>query len=80
MKNRYKKQSNRHTSWRIKTRDKTSDKILNYLKQHEYITTNIASNLLGLSVQRARAILGKMSKDKLIIAERCKKYRKNTEK
>ena len=44
---------------------KTSDKILDYLKQHEYITINIASNLLGLSAQRARAILGKMSKDKI---------------
>lgn len=55
---------------------KTSDKILDYLKQHEYITINIASNLLGLSAQRARAILGKMSKDKLIIAEGTNKNRK----
>lgn len=54
---------------KIKTSDKTSDKILNYLQQNEYITTVIASELLGLSVQRTRAILSKMAKEKIIIAE-----------
>lgn len=39
---------------------KMSDKILEYLKQNEYITTNIASELLELSQQRTRAILSKM--------------------
>ena len=51
-------------------------KILNYLKQNEYITTSIASELLGLSVQRARAILGKMNKEKIIISEGANKNRK----
>lgn len=66
---------------RIKTSDKTSDKILNYLQQNEYITTIIASELLGLSVQRTRAILANMAKDKVIIAEgvnRNRKYKINT--
>ncbi len=59
-----------------KISDKTSDKILNYLKQNEYITTAIASELLGLSFQRARAILGEMAKKKLIIAEGANRNRK----
>ena len=58
------------------TRDYTSDKILNYLKQNEYITTTIASELLGLSVQRTRVILGKMAKKEMIIAEGANKNRK----
>ena len=61
---------------KIKASDKTSDKILNYLKQNEFITTTIASELLGLSVQRARAILGKMAKDEIIIAEGANRNRK----
>ena len=59
-----------------KASDKTSDKILNYLQQNEYITTTIASELLGLSVQRTRAILGKMAKKEMIIAEGANKNRK----
>ncbi len=59
-----------------KTSNKTSNKILNYLQQNEYITTAIASELLGLSVQRARAILGKMAKEETIIAEGANKNRK----
>jgi ATP-dependent DNA helicase RecG len=68
---------------KIKISDKTSDKILNYLQQNEYITTTIASELLGLSIQRARAILGKMAKKEMIIAEganKNRKYRLNGEK
>ena len=61
---------------KTKTSDKTSDKILNYLKQNEYITTTIASELLGLSVQRTRVILGKMAKKEMIIAEGANKNRK----
>lgn len=61
---------------KTKTSDKTSDKILNYLKQNEFITTTIASDLLGLSIQRARAILGKMAKEEIIIAEGANKNRK----
>ena len=61
---------------KMKTSNKTSDKILNYLKQNEFITTTIASELLGLSVQRARAILGKMAKEEIIIAEGANKNRK----
>ena len=60
---------------KTKTSDKTSDKILNYLQQNEYITT-IASELLRLSVQRARAILSKMAKEKVIFAEGANKNRK----
>ena len=59
-----------------KTSDKTSDKILEYLKQNEYITTNIASELLELSQQRARAILSKMAKDNFIIAKGANRNRK----
>lgn len=59
-----------------KISDKTSDKILNYLQQNEYITTMIASELLGLSLQRARAILGKMAKEEIIIAEGANKNRR----
>lgn len=61
---------------KTKTSDKTSDKILNYLQQNEYITTIIASELLELSVQRTRAILGKMAKEEMIIAEGANKNRK----
>ena len=60
----------------IKNTTKTSDKILDYLKQNEYITTNIASKLLGLSVQRTRVILGKMAKEKVIEAEGANRNRK----
>ena len=59
-----------------KMSDKTSDKIINFLKQNGYITTLIASELLGLSTQRARAVLGKMAKDEIIIAEGANKNRK----
>lgn len=62
---------------------KISDKILNYLNQNEYITTTIVSELLGLSVQRTRAILGKMLKEEKIIAEganRNRKYKLKTKK
>lgn len=50
----------------ISNKIKTSDKILNYLQQNEYITTIIASELLGLSMQRVRAILGKMAKKEMM--------------
>ena len=60
----------------IPNKIKTSDKILNYLRQNEYITTAIASELLGLSVQRARAILSKMSKEDLVTAEGANRNRK----
>jgi ATP-dependent DNA helicase RecG len=59
-----------------KTSNKASDKIFEYLKQNEYITTNIASELLELSQQRARAILSKMAKDSLIIAKGANRNRK----
>ena len=55
---------------------KTSNKILIYLQKNEYITTATASELLGLSVQRVRAILGKMAKEEIIIAEGANKNRK----
>lgn len=60
----------------IKTSNKTSDKILDYLKENVVITTITASQILGLSTQRARAILGKMAKDGLITAEGANKNRK----
>ena len=59
----------------ISNKIKTSDKILNYLQKNEYITT-IASELLELSIQRTRAILGKMAKKEMIIAEGANKNRK----
>lgn len=49
--------------------NRAEDKILDYLNQNQYITTSIASNLLELSSQRARAILSKMVKDELIVAD-----------
>ena len=59
-------------------------KILDYLRQNEFITTAIASELLKLSLQRTRAILSKMAKEDIIVAEganRNRKYRlKNKEK
>lgn len=61
---------------KMKTSNKTSDKILIYLQKNEYITTATASELLGLSVQRVRAILGKMAKEEIIIAEGANKNRK----
>ena len=61
---------------KIKASDKTSDKILNYLQQNKYITTATASRLLGLSVQRVRAILGKMAKEEIIVAEGANRNRK----
>ena len=61
---------------KIKTSDKTSDKILNYLKQNEYITTSIASELLGLSPQRTRVILANMAKQNIIVAEGANRNRK----
>lgn len=61
---------------RTKTSDKTSDKILNYLNENEFITTTIASKLIGLSPQRTRAILGKMVKEEVLIAEGANRNRK----
>lgn len=49
--------------------NKAEDKILDYLNQNQCITTSIASNLLELSPQRARAILSKMVKDELIVVD-----------
>jgi len=46
------------------------------LKQNEYITTTIASELLGLSAQRMRAILGNMAKEEMIIAEGANRNRR----
>lgn len=60
----------------IKASDKASDKILEYLKQNEYITTKIASELLNLSPQRVRVILSRMSKDNFIIAKGANRNRK----
>ena len=59
-----------------KTSDKTSDKIIEYLKQNDYITTKIASELLKLSQQRTRAILARMTKEKIIIADGANRNRK----
>lgn len=59
-----------------KTSNKASNKILDYLKENVVITTITASQILGLSTQRARAILGKMAKDGLITAEGANKNRK----
>lgn len=61
---------------KIKTSDKTSNKILEYLRKNEYITTNIASELLELSQQRARAILSEMSKNNFIVAKGANRNRK----
>ena len=61
---------------KILNKMKTSNKILIYLQKNEYITTATASELLGLSVQRVRAILGKMAKEEIIIAEGANKNRK----
>lgn len=60
----------------ISNKIKTSDKILNYLKQNEFITTAIANELLNLSSQRTRAILSKMAKEEIIIAEGANRNRK----
>ncbi|MCF0125990.1 MAG: hypothetical protein HUJ68_09625 [Clostridia bacterium] len=49
---------------------------MEYLKHNEYITTNIASELLELSQQRTRAILTKMSKANLIVANGANRNRK----
>ena len=59
-----------------KTSNKARDKILDYLKENVVITTITASQILGLSTQRARAILGNMAKDGLITAEGANKNRK----
>lgn len=59
-----------------KTSDKTSDKIIEYLKQNDYITTKIASELLKLSKQRTRAILARMTKERIIIADGANRNRK----
>ena len=59
-----------------KTSDKTSDKIIEYLKQNDYITTKIASELLKLSQQRTRAILARMTKERIIIADGANRNRK----
>ena len=40
----------------IITGDKTGDKIISYLQEHEYITTTIAKSLLGLETSRTREI------------------------
>ena len=61
---------------KTKISDKTSDKILNYLNENEFITTTIASKLIGLSTQRTRAILGKMAKEEVLIAEGANRNRK----
>lgn len=61
---------------KTKISDKTSDKILNYLNENEFITTTIASKLIGLSPQRTRAILGKMAKEEVLIAEGANRNRK----
>ena len=62
-----------------KTSDKTSDKILNYLNENEFITTTIASKLIGLSTQRTRAILGKMAKEEVKVADITKVSAENIE-
>lgn len=59
-----------------KASNKTSDKIIEYLKQNDYITTKIASELLKLSQQRTRAILARMAKEKIIIADGANRNRK----
>ena len=60
---------------------KSSDKIIGYLKVNDYITTNIAIDILELkSKSWARDILNKMVKDNILIAEganRNRKYRLN---
>lgn len=64
----------------IKASDKTSDKILDYLRKNEFITTAIASNLLDLSAPRSRAILSQMAKKGLILskgANKNKRYKLN---
>ena len=52
------------------------EEILNYLKENEFITTTIASKLIGLSTQRTRAILGNMAKEEVLIAEGANRNRK----
>ena len=59
-----------------KTSDKTSDKIINYLQQNEYITTAIASQLINLSAPRTRVILTKMVKNGLLLPEGANKNKK----
>ena len=59
---------------------KASDKILDYLRKNEFITTAIASNLLDLSAPRSRAILSQMAKKGLILskgANKNKRYKLN---
>ena len=46
--------------WPAITGDKTGDKIISYLQEHEYITTTIAKSLLGLETLRTREILKKL--------------------
>ena len=50
--------------------------VLNYLKENEFVTTTIASKLIGLSTQRTRDILGKMAKEEVLIAEGANRNRK----
>ncbi len=61
---------------KIKASDKASDKILSYLYKNEYITTAIASQLIGLSASRTRAILGSMADNKIIIPDGSNKNRR----
>ena len=67
-----------------KTAINSRDKIIEYLKENEYITTNIAIDILELkSKSWTRDILNKMSKDNILIAEganRNRKYRLNKNK
>ena len=59
-----------------KTSEKASDKVLNYLKQNDFITTTIASELLGLSSQRTRVILAQMAKENILVAKGANRNRK----
>ena len=62
--------------WPAITGDKTGDKIISYLQEHEYITTTIAKSLLGLETSRTREILKKLVDTGILKSEGANRNRK----
>ena len=62
--------------WPAITGDKTGDKIIRYLQEHEYITTTIAKPLLGLETSRTREILKNLVNIGLLKSEGANRNRK----
>lgn len=58
------------------TGDKTGDKIISYLQEHEYITTTIAKSLLGLETSRTREILKNLVNTGILKSEGANRNRK----